>query len=239
MLSALFAAGRAREAPFGPAVPLEPLPLEAIEDGRQRVRYYSSTPDFILFLTDSGATLVFPTQVIRIGLRASNPGAAIEGEPDSVTSAGPFIGGGCGNSPTKIRSYGRVRYRDIYPGIDLVFRGDGRRIEHDFIVAPGAEPERIHLRFQGVDQISIDEEGSLVVRAGEIEMAISRPVAYQEPDATPVPARTPVDARYVLTGQAEVGFRLGPYDRTRTLTIDPVFRVRAAPGNPGEAEPRR
>lgn len=215
-------------------MPVDPLPFEVIEDGRQRVRYYSSTPEFILFLTDSGATLVFPTRVIRIGLRASNPAAAIEGEPESLAASGPFLGGGWGAAPAKIRSYGRVRYRDIYPGIDLVFRGNGRYIEHDFVVAPGADPGRIHLRFQGADRIWIDPEGALVVRAGQIELAISPPVAYQEPDAGAAPARIPVEARYVLSGDAEAAFWLGPYDRTRTLTIDPIFRVKTAPGNPAK-----
>lgn len=239
VLGAVPAAGRTREAPLRGGWPFEPLPLEAIEDGRQRVRYYSSTPDFILFLTDSGATLVFPTRVIRIALSASNPGAAIEGEPASLAAGGPFVGGGCGTAPAKIRSYRRVRYRNIYPGIDLVFRGDERHIEHDFVVAPGAEPERIHLRFQGADRLWIDEEGSLVVLAGEIELSISPPVAYQEPESASTADRVPVEAHYVLTSETEVGFRVGPYDRRRTLTIDPIFRVRAAPGNPGACEPRR
>jgi hypothetical protein len=236
LLGAVPAAARTREAPLGPGLRSEPLLWEAIEDGRQRVRYYSSTPDFMLFLTDSGATLVFPTRVIRIALGASNPGAAIEGEP---AASGPFVGGGQGRAPAKIRSYRRVRYRDIYPGIDLVFRGDERHIEHDFVVAPGAEPARIHLRFHGADRLFIDAEGSLVVRAGEIELSISPPRAYQEPEAASTPDRIPVEAYYVLTSETEVGFRLGPYDRRRTLTIDPIFRVRAARGNPDGCGLRR
>ncbi len=238
LFSATAEAGRTREAPVRPGLSPQPLPLTAVEDGRQRVRYYSSTPQFVLFLTDTGATLVFSTGVIRIGLGASNPRATIEGEPDAPTDSGPFVGGSCGPSPAGIRSYRRVRYRNIYPGIDLIFRGDEGYIEHDFVIAPGAEPERIHLRFQGADRIFIDEEGSLVVRAGDIELSISRPVAYQALDTAPVHARIPVEARYVLTSESEVGFRLGPYDRTRTLTIDPIFRVKAPPGNPGPCELR-
>lgn len=238
MGAALVPAGT-RETSFGPGPALEPLPFAEIEDGRQRVRYYSSTPDFILLLTDSGATLLFPTRVIRIAFYACNPTAAIEGEPAAEAARGPFVGGGSGNLPAKIRSYGRVRYRDIYPGIDLVFRGDGRQIEHDFVVAPGAEPERIHLSFQGADRLSIGDDGTLVVRAGEIELSISPPVAYQEPAPGVAHARIPVLARYVLKGESEVSFWLGPYDRSRTLTIDPIFKTRALSGNPDGLEPRR
>lgn len=239
LMGAALAAAGTRETSFGPGVALEPLPFAAIEDGRQRVRYYSSTPDFILLLTDSGATLVFATRVIQIAFDACNPAAAIEGEPAAASARGPFLGGAYGSLPAKIRSYGRVRYRDIYPGIDVVFRGDGRHIEHDFVVAPGADPERIHLSFQGADRLSIEDDGTLVVRAGDVELSISPPVAYQEPAPGPAHVRIPVLARYVLKGDSEVSFWLGPYDRSRTLTIDPVFTVWAVSGNLDELEPRR
>lgn len=221
LLGGLLAASSRTHVPpsVGPRA-LQPLPLHSIPDSRQLVRYYSSTPDFILLLTDSGATLVFPTSVIRIDLRESNPKAAIEGDPAPASAAGPFVGNASGSPAAKVGSYIRVRYRDIYPGIDLVFRGDNRQIQHDFLVAPGADPDHIHLRFEGADRIFIDDDGSLVVHAGGTELSISPPVAYQDLLATPARKRVPVEARYVMISDADVGFSLGPYDRTQPLTID-------------------
>jgi hypothetical protein len=215
----LAASSRTHAPPAAGPLGLEPLPLHPIPDSRQLVRYYSSTPHFILLLTDSGATLVFPASVVRIDLRESNPKAAIEGDP-APSSGGPFVGNASGSPSAKVGSYTRVRYRDIYPGIDLVFRGDNRQIQHDFLVAPGADPHHIHLRFEGADRIFIDDDGSLVVHAGGTELSISPPVAYQDLLAAPARRRVPVEARYVMISDAEVGFSLGPYDRTQPLTID-------------------
>ncbi len=114
--------------------------------------------------------------------------------------------------------YGRVRYRGLYPGVDAVLYGVGGRLEYDFEVAPRFDPARVRLRFGGQSAMTVDEAGDLrlVTPAGIV--VHRRPVAYQLIDGT----RRQVAAAFVRHASGDVGFTLGPYDRDRPLTIDPV-----------------
>lgn len=128
-----------------------------------------------------------------------------------------------------VQSFGKVRYPALYPGIDLVFYGNQQQLEYDFVVAPGGDPKNIRLRVSGGDALRIDAEGNLVIRAGSAEMVQRAPVVYQEHDGT----RHLVAGRYVKTGRHEVGFAVGDYDRTRTLSIDPVLTYSSFLGGSG------
>ena len=79
-----------------------------------------------------------------------------------------------------IPNYARVAYRGVYPGIDLIYYGNQGRLEYDFVVAPGADPSRIRLRFRGADRANIDDDGNLVLRMGGSEVVQHAPVVYQE-----------------------------------------------------------
>lgn len=119
---------------------------------------------------------------------------------------------------TGVARYGRVSYFGVYPGVDVTWYGRGRQLEYDFVVAPGADPGRIRLALGGVTAAAIDGDGDLVVVAGGVEMRQHRPVAYQDVGGR----RVMVEGRYLLRGR-EVSFALGPYDRERALTIDPLL----------------
>ncbi|HEX8720686.1 MAG TPA: SBBP repeat-containing protein, partial [Pyrinomonadaceae bacterium] len=128
-----------------------------------------------------------------------------------------------GRDPSKWRAgvpaYDSVRYRELYRGIDLVYRGGGGGLEYDFRLAPGADPGDIRLRFDGADSLSIGEGGELLLRAGTETVSQSAPVVYQQRGG----ARREVAGRFVVRGKREVGFRLGEYDRGLPLVIDPVL----------------
>lgn len=127
-----------------------------------------------------------------------------------------------GNDPSKWHSniplFGRVSYRNLYPGVDLAFHGAGGQLEFDYLVSPGADARSIALGFQGAGKISTNAAGDLLLAtaAGPVEM--HRPVAYQEKDG----ARQNVEARFELKGANEAAFALGPYDHSRELVIDPA-----------------
>ena len=122
---------------------------------------------------------------------------------------------------TSAERFARVRYSEAYPGIDLVFHGDQRRVEYDFVVAPGADPNRIKLAFEGVNGLSLDAGGDLLLDLPAGEIRQHKPVIYQ----TIAGARRIVEGSYRLAGAREIGFNIGEYDRSQPLVIDPILNA--------------
>lgn len=119
-----------------------------------------------------------------------------------------------------IPTYARVRYEHVYRGIDLVFYGDQRQLEYDWMVAPGADPGAIRIGFHGARRLRLTPAGDLVIETAAGELVQPAPVAYQETTA----GRRMIPACYFLSGRREVAFALGSYDRSRALVIDPILR---------------
>ncbi|MEX1129409.1 MAG: SBBP repeat-containing protein [Vicinamibacterales bacterium] len=115
--------------------------------------------------------------------------------------------------------FARVRYDEIYPGIDLVYYGNHGRLEYDFIVAPGVDPGRIRLRFDGARAVTVNDTGGLTVAMSGGEVLQHAPVIYQEFDGE----RRPVEGGYVRHENGELGFDVAAYDAGRPLVIDPVI----------------
>jgi hypothetical protein len=163
--------------------------------------------------------------VLRMKFVGANSNPTIEGEAKQSGTVNYFIG-----KPdqwrTNIATYARVRYRSLYPGIDLVFYGNNRELEYDLVVAPGADPGRIKLTVTGADEIRIDGQGNLVLSTSQGEVVQQKPRIYQRKG----PALAAVAGQYVITGKDEVGFRLRNYDRHAAVVIDPVLRYSAILG---------
>jgi uncharacterized protein (TIGR03437 family) len=121
---------------------------------------------------------------------------------------------------TGVPQYGRIRYRSVYPGIDLVYYGSRNELEYDFAVAPGARPERIRLTLHGANELRIDAAGDLVARLRSATFIQRKPQAWQS-GADGVHRR--IEVHYVLTSKKEVAFAIGAYDRSRPLIIDPLI----------------
>jgi sugar lactone lactonase YvrE len=134
----------------------------------------------------------------------------------------------CGRDPRKWRRnvphYAGVRYQGVYPGIDWVFYGGGSQVEYDFVVAPGADPDQIRLRFEGdlrardEHPAEVDGAGDLVLHTSGGDLLQGKPALYQVVDGR----RQPVAGGYALCDPSTVGFRVGPYDRRAPLFIDPI-----------------
>ncbi|MDQ3630287.1 MAG: SBBP repeat-containing protein, partial [Actinomycetota bacterium] len=119
---------------------------------------------------------------------------------------------------TDVPSFARVRYAGVYPGVDMVYRGSQRELEYDFIVAPGTDPDKIALGFRGSERLSITSGGDLLIHADGGAIRQRRPVVYQGDGS----ARRRVAGSYALEdGNRRVGFRIGSYDRSKPLVIDP------------------
>ena len=102
---------------------------------------------------------------------------------------------------------------------------DGDSLEYGAIVAPGAAPNRVALDFRGADSVRLGPDGDLTVRAADDEFRFHAPRVLQ--------AGKTIAGGYRLLGGNRVGFRLGAYDRTRTLVIDPVLGFAALFGSKG------
>jgi hypothetical protein len=156
---------------------------------------------------------------LRVRLVAANPephAAGLEQLPGRVNY---FRGKDPTRWRTNIPTYAKVRYREVYPGVDLVYYGAQGQLEYDFILRAGADPERIGLTFEGAGKIEVDTEGDLLLHVAGGAIRHRKPVIYQDVDG----ARRVVAGGWRLKGAHAVGFRVAPYDTSRPLIIDPVL----------------
>ena len=154
---------------------------------------------------------------LRMSLIGANAKANPEGMSPQPGVVSYFIGNDPKNWRSGIPTYGKVNYAQIYPGVDLVFYGNQRQLEYDFVVAPGADPGRIAWRIEGA-RASVDAEGNLVMSASNGPATFKKPVLYQ----TDGDKKTSVEGRFAVAGN-QVRFRVGGYDHSRALIIDPVL----------------
>ena len=159
-----------------------------------------------------------PSQV-RMRLIASRVDVSIEGSGALEGQINYLVG----NDPARwlrgLPGYAKVRYSQIYAGTDLVFYGNGGALEHDFELQPGADPKRIAFQLDGAQSVTLDENGDLRIGMAGGQIIFERPIAYQ----TVAGARHNVDAAYSVDKNGMVHFRLGGYDATKKLVIDPVL----------------
>src|ERR1019366_4174571 len=154
---------------------------------------------------------------LRMSLIGANPEANAVGLARQPGVVSYFIGNDPKNWRSGIPTYGKVKYPQIYPGVDLVFYGNQRQLEYDFVVAPGADPNRIAWRIDGA-RASVDAEGNLALSASNGPASFKKPVLYQMDGDH----KTSVEGSFAVAGN-QVRFRLGSYDHSKALIVDPVL----------------
>jgi cysteine-rich repeat protein len=158
--------------------------------------------------------------VLRTKLVGANRSPEVSGVDELAGKSNYLIGADPAKWQLGVPNYGGVRYRAVYPGIDLVYRsGNQREVEYDFLVAPGADPSAIRLRFEGARKLRLDAAGNLVLATGSGEVIHRAPVVYQTIDGE----RRPIRGGFRKLARNDVGFVVGSYDRTKPLTIDPTL----------------
>jgi len=207
---------------------LDKLPLAFEKNVGQtaaQVKFLARTPGYTLFLTSGEAVLAARPGVLRMKLLGANPGAGVSGVNEMAGARNYFIGNDATKWQANVPTYAKVKYKSVYSGIDLVYYGNQRQLEYDFVVAPGADPRRILLGLGGARKISVAEDGDLMLamdaainEAGR-EIRWHRPVAYQEQNG----ARREIAAHYVVKGKGRVAFEVAKYDASRPLFIDPLI----------------
>ena len=170
-----------------------------------------------------------PRRVVRMKLEGANPDPRIEGLEQLAATSNYFAGPNPTEWHTNIPSFTRVRYTQVYPGIDMVYYGNQRRLEYDFVVAPGAKSDIIQMAFGGINDFEIDRMGDLLLHTEQGIIRQSKPVAYQEANGV----KEEVSVSYVPNGVKRVGFHVGAYDSNRPLIIDPVLTYSTYLGGSG------
>ena len=183
-----------------------------------QVRYLARSREGILFFTPDGLTVAVPHQGSFRLLFENAPSNERTISPEQQLSARsnylnrqPAIVG--------VENYAALRYASVYPGIDVRFYGQGRHLEHDFLVAPGSDVSRIILRTEGIDAIHIQPSGDAELALGKTQLTESAPRAWQ----TIKGKRVAVQAAWKLIGADRLGISLETYDRALPVTIDPVL----------------
>ncbi len=219
----------------------------------RRVRYLARGIGQSIYLSDAEAAFVLPIPgaARKPGERGRAPPAdAVEALVLRMVFAGASedvrLGAGApragvvnhvvGADPrrwrTRLPAHDEVTYRGLYPGVDLLFHPGEGGLAFDFVVAPRADARAIRLRYPTAEALSLDAAGNLVLRLAGREIRQRAPRLYQEPRTgqDSKAGREAVEGGYVLLGKQDVGFRIGRYDRTRPLIIDPTFDVGAVFG---------
>lgn len=186
------------------------------------VRFVARAPGYDLFLARDAMVLSLGRgdAAIRTRFLGANPTPVIEGLDEAVTKIHYLIGDDRSRWSVDNRTFHRVRYTELWPGVDLVLYEKGGELEYDFVVAPGADPTRIQLRYEGVDRVSVRATGELELQTPAGVVSQSAPVLHQE---TTGGGRQSVVGRFVLLSDREVGFAVEAYDDERPLVIDPVL----------------
>jgi len=204
-----------------------------------QVKFLSRGKGYTAFLTAGGMVLALrPSQVIanskqgsvsttqqpanatlQFQLSGANKNPVAMGEDQKIGKVNYFLGNNPAQWHINVPTYAKVRYKNVYPGIDLIYYGNHQQLEYDFAVAPGVDPARIQFEIKGADQTSVDSQGNLVLKIGSKEMHFQSPIVYQESNGQ----RVPVEGGYVIKNSTSVAFHVGQYDSNQPLVIDPVL----------------
>ena len=183
------------------------------------VKFLSRGPGYQLFLTGNEAVL--STQkgsVLRLKIIGANAAPCAEGQDELPGKVNYFNGNDPERWLREIPTYARVNFKDVYPGIDMVYYGNQGQLEYDFAVAPGANPKAIRFVVEGADKLRLDKNGDLLLNMSHGDVRLHKPVLYQLSEGK----RAEVKGEYVINGN-EIKFKVRSFDSSKQLVIDPVL----------------
>ena len=216
-----------------PATPLPGLPLSFESNRGQAPAAYSyilhrggvqamfseGGVDFRLPGSPTGSVSTKASSPLRFNLIGANANTHPAGEVPSRAESNYLLGADSARWIAHVPNYSRVVYRGIYPGVSLVFYGRDGELEHDFTLAPLADPAVISFRMEGAQRVELSPEGNLHIASSAGSLVLRKPTAYQEAGGKPAH----VDVSFLLAPDGRVSFRVGAYDHSRPLVIDPVL----------------
>jgi hypothetical protein len=159
-----------------------------------RVRFLARGQGYGVFLTDNGAAFSLGGSALHMRLQDAATAPRIMGVDQLPGKVNYLVGNKSSDWRTSIPTYERVRYEQIYPGVDLVYYGNQRQLEYDFVIAPGASFKQIRFAFDGADKLKLNRSGALILKSDEQTITLLRPKVYQDIDNE----RREVSVRYSL-----------------------------------------
>ncbi|HEY2932359.1 MAG TPA: SBBP repeat-containing protein, partial [Acidobacteriota bacterium] len=194
------------------------------------VKFLSRAPAYTLFLTSTEVVLVLrkPRQpestggdevVLRMQFPGSNAAPHVRGLDELPGKVHYFIGNRPTDAPITAPSYRKVKYEEVYPGVDLIFYSRHGELEYDFVFAPGVDTNNVRLSFEGAEHFMLDGKGDLILQIAGGQVRMARPVLYQESGGV----KHEISGGYAIRDRSEVAFRVDDYDVASPLVVDPVL----------------
>ena len=217
------------KSPYNPGVEARAayakLPLSFVPNAGQldtRVRYSAQSGGASFYFTTREAVLAFAAKarglVLRLRFLGADPKPAITGHKAESGTVNYIIGNDPARWHTNLPTYGELLYRDLWPGIDLLFRSENGQLQYEFLLRPGARVQDIQLAYRGATRLSLDRDGNLMVHTSLGSITDTRPVSYQLVDGK----RVQVSSRFALQRRGTTyAFAVGAYDRRLPLIVDP------------------
>ncbi len=162
---------------------------------------------------------------VRLEFLGANPHAELSGQQQTPARISYFTGGRS-EWRTGLKTYSSIIYRDLWPGIDLVYSGTATQVKHEFIVRPGGDPRDIKLAWRGASSVQLANEGQLEIATPVSSFTDDKPYSYQEQDGKRAEVKTAYQLEPVEEEGVQVyGFAVSEYDRDQTLVIDPMMII--------------
>lgn len=157
--------------------------------------------------------------MVHLGLVNADSSVKALGEEKLPGTVNYLRTGDLGRNLVGIETNGRVRYPQVYPGIDLVYYGNQKQVQYDFELAPYADPALVKWKIEGVKNTEIAVDGRLLLHTDLGTLSFEKPIIYQTKEGQ----KEFVEGGYRISAEREVGFEIASYDKSRPLVIDPTL----------------
>src|SRR5713226_4438228 len=198
------------------------LPL-SFEPAEQANEFFVRGAGYRLLVTPSTTTIALThhrhERLLSATLAGANEHATVAKLDELPGRRNYLIGNDSAKWRTDVPTYSRVRFNEVYPGINVTYYGNQHQLEYDFEVAAGADPRQIQFAFSRKVRPRIAANGDLILRIEGGEIVERKPIVYQSIDGD----RRFVEARFVLRGERQAAFEIGSFDGTKPLVIDPTL----------------
>ncbi len=230
------------------------LPLYFVENRGQldkRVGYYIQGRDKTVYFSDTGVTFALHSgspatsssadgsnsaqrYIVKLDFVGARAGVKPEGR-NAAEATFSYFTGPKENWKAGMKSYSELVYRELWPGIDLVYAGTVNRMKYTFHVRPGADPNQIKLAYRGASTVQLNPAGELEIATPTGGFKDDQPISHQTLNgklrevktAFALPTESPAETNAKPRDEVRqvFGFKLDAYDATQELVIDPAVLV--------------